>query len=220
MAARAGTGGLCGAEPGALRLGRRPGRGPRAGHPGARRAEQLVARLRQPRRCVAPARAAQGARAAGLAARQFGALRRGADVDRGLSRPWCRDRVARPHQLGASGCARRSRRTCADRHGDGHDREARGPGAGWLVEPVDCRDRAHARSAARGRLPLRARLVHGRPAGLAADTARASAVGAVSAGIERQRRDHRPSGRRRRIRRHDRRPVRRDAIAGPASSRW
>ena len=90
--------------------------------------------------------------------------------------------------------------------------EGRAP-EGWLG-PWISHSHADARPAGRGRLQIPARLVHGRPAGLVQMPRRpAHPRRALSAGAERHPRDRRAQGDRRELRRHDRRPVRRDARA-------
>ena len=93
------------------------------------------------------------------------------------------------------------------------------PPAGWLSPWIAETERTPDLLHEAG-YQLRAGLVHGRPAGVAEDAPGPPAVGALPAGAQRQRRHHRPPGRRRRVRRHDRRPVRGDAPAGARNSRW
>src|SRR5687767_10291352 len=69
------AGGLYRAQPGALRLRRGARRRHRAAEPGARRAQLLLARLRQSRRRLALPRAIHAARHPGWRARQYFALR-------------------------------------------------------------------------------------------------------------------------------------------------
>ena len=99
--------------------------------------------------------------------------------------------------------------------------EAEGRVSGRLAGPVDLAQPSHARPAGRSGLPLPARLVHGRSADLVPLPRRqAHPGGALSAGSERHSRHRRAQDGRRRIRRHDHRPVRRDAGALERRGRW
>ena len=209
------------AQPGAFLLRRGAGCGTGARRAAARHSQLRVARLRQSRRRLVHARRLRCAAAAAGGAGQQRDVRLCAGPGRGLPRARRRDRGPRPHQRRTPGRARRGRRTRADRRGDGPPDGSRGPPSGRLARPVDFAQPRHARPAGRGGLSLPARLVHGRPAGVVPLPRRQAHPGrALSAGSERHSADRRPQGRRRGLRRHHHRPVRRDAGAVGRSGRW
>ena len=128
---------------------------------------------------------------------------------RGLSRR--RDRRPRPQQFRAPGHAERKRRTRADRGDHRGDRETFRRAPARLARALDLAVAGHARSAAGGRLHLSARLVPRRSADLDEDAQGPHPVGALPAGAQRHSADRRAQARGRRLRRHDRRCLRRAA---------
>ena len=173
-------------QSGAFLLRRGPGRRTGAGRAAARHSQLRVARLRQPGRRLVHARCLRRARPADGGAGQQRDVRLRAGAGGGLPRARRRDRGPWPHQCRAAGRARRSRRTRADRRGDGPPDGRRGPLSGRLAGPVDFAQPSHARPAGRSGLSLSARLVHGRPADLVPLPRRqAHPGGALSAGSER-----------------------------------
>ena len=181
------------AQPRALRVRRGPDRGARAGH--AR--SPTCSTTRGATTATASARGGCSSCSTSCACRlsllvNSAALR---PLPRARRRPSARAATRSPRTAAPIPSARRprrGRRARADRrrHRDASRATRACRPAGWLG-PVDRRDRRHARPAARGRLPLRARLVRRRPAGVAGDAQRAHPRGALPAGAERLERDHR-----------------------------
>ena len=132
---------------------------------------------------------------------------RGSQGRRGGRRP-------RPLELGLAG---RPRPRCGTRLPGVGRRPDRGRGRsapGRLVEPLADAYRQHAGAARRRRLPLPARPAHGRPARLARDRRRPVAGDPLRARAQRQLVDHRARRVRGRVRRDDRRRVRRATRRG------
>ena len=158
LAERRAAGGLPGLQPRALRLRRRPGRQHRAGVAAARRAELLLARIRQPGRRVALPRAVRQPGPAGRHAAQHRAVRPLPRAGRGLRGARRRTRsataTATARAPGRAGRGRRGARCCADCRERIAGRKRRG--AGRLALALDLREPPHARPAGRGRLPLHA----------------------------------------------------------------
>ena len=206
----------------AFRLRRGARRGARPARPAAGRAQLFLARLRQPRRRVALPRAV---RRAELPVRVL--------VNTALY-DYCPEVVEAFRKRGDEIIGHGH--TNSERQGglDEADERAliaeataaiagaRASAPAGLARSVDLGKPRHARPAGRGRLPLHARLVHGRPAGLACATRNGGRIWSVPYPQELNdipmivaREWTRP-----RFRRHDRRQLRRDAGAVRATRRW
>src|SRR5437667_3335746 len=219
LARRPPPGRLRGAQHRGVQLRRRQGGRDRAAGPGPEPQRLQLARLRQSRGHLATVRAARRPRYSRRGTDEHRGLRDGAGHPREVARARRRDPRTRGDELGRAGASGRGPGTRADRKRDGHDRAARGGPAGGLDEPVAVEQRRHDGSPAGGGLPLRDGLDDGRPAHLDPHAQGPDPRDAVPDRGERHARDRLVPLHRGRVRRPDRRPVRRDAraVGAPAA---